>query len=249
MNFIKVDDVVDTSVPELFRTALPQLDKAGFFRMKEPDLIFLGGRPGSGKTLLGLQIAHELSLSGTVLVFSLEMTKEQLKLRLRKNVNFDPAVSQLFICDKGGIHIDEIVAMTTDFHEKREPISLVLVDYTQIVGAEGRTKAEEVGEVVAKLKELAKYLNVPVLALAQLNRDIEKREKEAAFVEPTMSDFADSASIEKFADCTLIIHRKVGGDGETVLYCPKFRHGESNQKITLRLNRKQLKFEETEGAW
>ena len=172
------------------------------------------------------------------------MTKEQLRSRLARDRRFNPDC-ELYIYSMPSISIDDLVDISTT-HNARSPLGLIVVDYTQIVQTQGRTKAEEVGEVVTKLKELALNLGIPILSLAQLNRNIEARQVGIEFCEPQMADFADSASIEKWADCCLILHRVPKSDGIIKVCCVKNRHG-AKTAFNLKLNRGNLRFEDSEG--
>lgn len=234
--FKDLDNIQVPKDSKTLNSGLPEFDV--YLRQGCPDLIFLGGRPGSGKTLLAAQAAFSIAQDTNVLFFSLEMTKEQLKGRLARGRTF--SAPNLLICDQPGLYAEEIYEAILD--QEVAP-GLVIVDYAQIVQGEGRSKSEEVGLVVRKLKAAAKQVGCPILLLAQLSREIEKRSTANEFAEPQMSDFADSAEIEKFGDACLMLHHVPKSDGVTRVYCTKNRHGDS-QNFDLRLNRKTLKFEE-----
>lgn len=238
----KLDAIDALSEPEIFETELHGLNVGGYLRQASADLMFLGGRPGNGKTLLALQIAYTISKYSTALFFSLEMTKEQLKARLSKDRAFSSRNSELYIYSAPAISIERLVDVATEQHAIT-PLGIIVIDYIQIIQTQGRTKAEEVGAAVMRLKELALTLGVPILCLAQLNRNIEARSSVSEFAQPQMSDFADSAEIEKFADCCLMLHRIPKADDVTKVYCTKNRHGRKHD-FCLRLNRTSLRFED-----
>jgi len=240
----RLSDIAELKEPEIFETELHGMNVGGYLRQGSSDIVFLGGRPGNGKTMLALQLAYAISQYSSVLFFSLEMTKEQLRSRLSRDRQFNPDC-ELYIYSQPSITIEKLIEVSSD-HHSRNPLGLIVVDYTQIVQTIGRTKAEEVGEVVTGLKTLALELGIPILSLAQLNRNIEARQVGVEFCEPQMSDLADSASIEKWADCCLILHRVPKSDGIIKVVCVKNRHG-SKTAFNLKLNRGNLRFEDSEG--
>lgn len=236
----RLSDISSLADPEIFETSIHGLNAGRFLRQCSGDLVFLGGRPGSGKTLLALQLAYEISKYASVLFFSLEMSAEQLKYRLSKDRAFNPKDAELYVYSVPAMTISQMVELMYEQH-KTTPLDFVVLDYTQIVQVMGRSKAEEVDTVVTRLKQAALELNIPILALAQLNRNIEAREGASDFVEPVMSDFADSSSIEKWADCAIIIHRVPKSEGLIRLHIVKNRHG-AKTVFTLQLNRGILRF-------
>ena len=242
----RLSDISALAEYETFETHLHGFNVGGYLRQCSGDLVFLGGRPGSGKTLLALQVAYEISKYATVLFFSLEMIAEQLKYRLSKDRSFSSKDSELYVYSVPAMTINQMIELMYEQH-KTTPLNFVVLDYTQIVQVAGRSKAEEVDTVVTQLKQAALELNVPILAVAQLNRNIETREGNSEYVEPVMSDFADSSSIEKWADCCLIIHRVPKSEGVVKAHCVKNRHGNKNI-FTLKLDRTKLRFiDHTEG--
>lgn len=112
--------------------------------------------------------------------------------------------------DEGGVSIGQIQARARRLHQ-RHKLALIVVDYLQLVRGIGRTenRAVEVGEVSRGLKALAKELNIPVVVLAQLNRDCERDGRP-----PRMSDLRESGSIEADADIVILLHTK-GDEGDT----------------------------------
>jgi len=194
------------------------------------DLIIIAGRPSMGKTALALNIARNASLETEkpAAVFSLEMSKEQLSLRmLSSEAGVDSSrmrggfLSQsdlakinraagalydipLFIDDTPAISALEIRAKARRM-KMEKGLGLVAVDYLQLM--KGRASAErrdlEISEISRGLKALAKELHIPVIALSQLNRKVEERTNKR----PVLSDLRESGAIEQDADVILFIYR------------------------------------------
>jgi replicative DNA helicase len=187
--------------------------------LQAPDLVILAGRPGMGKTALATSIACSVAANKTpVLFFSLEMSGEQLGMRMLaektgmpssdllrgrfKPEDFDrvrdaTATLQdpLYIDESGGLSIAQLVTRARRLHRQRG-IGLIVVDYLQLLQGTTRrsteTRVQEITEITASLKTLAKELCVPVLALSQLSRAVETRDNKR----PHLSDLRDSGSIE-----------------------------------------------------
>jgi replicative DNA helicase len=192
-------------------------------------------------------------------MYSIEMAAKQISTRMicveagkpirklaeRANLPAIKAAQHQFrklnfsIDDTNAIDVNILVARTLDYH-RRNPLALVLVDYIQIIKvAGGRSKAEEVNLVCEKLKGLANTINCPVLAVAQMNRQFDSRVTEDPSARPVMSDLADSAGIEKWADMIACLHRP---DPDRVrVFVLKNRHGES-QDFDLKFSGEQTKF-------
>ncbi len=194
------------------------------------DLIIVAGRPSMGKTALCLNIAHHVAVEKRIPVafFSLEMSKEQLGFRLLSqetkipsNVlrngliarNQWPLITEaagnlsegkLFIDDTPAMSILEIRSKARRL-KAQEDIQLIIVDYLQLVrGIDDRDSRErEISEISRFLKNLARELNIPVIALSQLNRAVEQR----ANKRPQLSDLRESGAIEQDADVILFIYR------------------------------------------
>lgn len=212
-------------------TGFPALDNM-LSGLHPSDLIILAARPSVGKTSLALDIARNTAVKhGTpVGIFSLEMSSEQLvdrmlsaesyvdswKLRtgaVKAEDDFAKIRDALETLSKAPIYIDDkpgnnILAMRAVARRlKRERgIGLIIVDYLQLmtpVGAKSSdSMVQQVTEISRSLKSLARELEVPVLALSQLSRDVEKRGGK-----PRLSDLRDSGSIEQDADVVMFIHR------------------------------------------
>jgi len=198
--------------------------------LQNSDLIILAARPGMGKTALALNIARNAALGSDipVAIFSLEMSKEQLSMRMlssearldsiRLRGGFISQDDWLQITEAAGslsnapIFIDDspvLSAMEIRAKARRlkldKGIGLIIIDYIQLM--QGRRSAErrelEISEISRSLKALAKELNIPVLALSQLNRMLEQRSDKR----PQLSDLRESGALEQDADVVSFIYR------------------------------------------
>ena len=210
-------------------TGFTKIDEltAGF---QQSDLIILAGRPGMGKTALALNIAKHAAVDTNVPValFSLEMSKEQLSMRmLSSEAQIDSSkmrrgfISQndwMKITDAAGvlseapIFIDEspnITALEIRAKSRRlkmdKNIGLIIVDYVQLMKGAAHTERREleISDISRSLKALAKELSLPVVALSQLNRELEKRSDKR----PQLSDLRESGALEQDADVVAFIYR------------------------------------------
>ena len=209
------------------------------------DMVLVGARPGVGKTSFTMNIATQAArtLGKTVCVFSLEMSAEQLVLRMMSseakvnNMLFRSgklqeddwkkvalAVNTLSECD---VLIDDTAGMSVTMMKSRlrrvKNLGLVVIDYLQLMQEETRTdnRAQAVGEISRGIKLMAKEFGVPVLTCAQLNRAVEAR-KEGV---PQLSDLRDSGSIEQDADSVMFLHRSEGEQQKVQVVIAKNRHG------------------------
>lgn len=197
--------------------------------LNKSDLIILAARPGVGKTAFALNIAENVAKSSkkAVVIFSLEMSAEQLALRMLStealvdsmkmrngDISSDEwmrlagAVSSLyelpiFIDDNAGITVGEMKAKL----RKVKNLGLVVVDYLQLMsgGKSGESRVNVVSDITRGLKIMAKDLNVPLVVLSQLSRDVEKRKGEGGT--PVLSDLRESGSIEQDADIVIFLHQ------------------------------------------
>jgi replicative DNA helicase len=211
------------------------------------DLVILAGRPSMGKSALATNIAFSAAKAyawepqpdgskktvsgGVVAFFSLEMSAEQLAMRLLAEVSGVPSdklrkgeidqndfarvrdaaleiqESPLYIDDTGGLSIAKLVARCRRL-KRTVGLDLVVVDYLQlVVGSDlsaNANRVQEVSQITQSLKALAKELSVPVLALAQLSRQVENREDK----KPQLSDLRESGSIEQDADAVMFVYRE-----------------------------------------
>lgn len=228
-------------------TGLADLDNilAGFGKS---NLLILAARPGMGKTALSLNIAQHIAVNEKkkVGVFSLEMSKEELVDRLLvsqadidawrlKTGRLDQqdfmklsdamgvlADADIFIDDKPGMTVFEMRTKARRL-AMEHGIDFLVVDYLQL--AHGRTRdnrVQEVAEISQGLKNIARELRIPVLALSQLSRAIESRGEKT----PQLSDLRESGSIEQDADAVMFLYRKDDDIRESVnLKIAKHRHG------------------------
>ena len=250
-------------------TGFTSLDKilGGLY---QTDLIVIAARPSQGKTSLALNIARNaLELNKKVAFFSLEMSVEtlvhrflaretELNSELIRAREFTEA-QDLTVTDATGVlaelplFIDDTFQLRiTDLKGKarrlvrEKGIDLIILDYLQLMGDEGKeNRNQEISHITKSLKILAKELNVPILALSQLSRDIEKR----LIKEPQLSDLRDSGSIEQDADVVMFLQKQTNTEkplalGEDVdVFIKKHRNGALGT-ITLCFLPQYSKFEE-----
>ncbi len=208
--------------------------------LRPGDLMIIAGRPSMGKTTLAVNMAEYAAVHpgtrASVAIFSMEMPSEQVITRMLASVGGVPlnnlrsgrisdddwvritsATSQL---SEAKIFVDEAPALNpTELRArarrvKREHgLNLVVIDYLQLMNVPGtqENRATEIAEISRGLKALAKELQVPVIALSQLNRAVEQREHK----KPVMSDLRESGSLEQDADLILLIYREEVYDRNT----------------------------------
>ncbi|RLI50965.1 MAG: replicative DNA helicase [Candidatus Thorarchaeota archaeon] len=198
--------------------------------LQPADLIIVAGRPSMGKTAFALNIAANAAIKHRipVAVFSLEMSKEQVAIRMlcaeakvdtqkfRSGFLADHdwqllteaatllSEAPVFIDDTPAISILELRAKARRLKSEHN-IGLVIVDYLQLMKGKGRAerREQEISEISRSLKALAKELNVPVVALSQLNRRVEEREDKR----PRLADLRESGAIEQDADLIVFLYR------------------------------------------
>ena len=210
-------------------TGLPALDRA-LGGLAPSDLVIVAGRPAMGKTALAANIAFSLASSGRrVAFFSLEMSAKQLaarlisaaaevsgsealrgelstaEMRLLVEAVRDLEDAPLFISDSSMTSTADVAAQTRRLRSSAG-LDAVFVDYLQLMsaGRESRNRVEEVGEITRSLKALARELEVPVVALSQLSRNVEQRENKR----PNLADLRESGSIEQDADVVMFVFRE-----------------------------------------
>jgi replicative DNA helicase len=200
--------------------------------LQRADLLVLAARPSMGKTALALNLAHNIAINSDVLMFSLEMSKEQLvdrMLAMESGVNawnlrtgnltdsdFEKIGQAMGVLSEARIYIDDTPGITvSDLRTKarreahQRPINLVVVDYLQLMSGGSRfgndfNRVQEISEISRGLKGVARELNVPVLALSQLSRSVESRSPQI----PQLADLRESGSIEQDADVVAFIYRE-----------------------------------------
>lgn len=233
--------------------------------MQDSNLIILAARPGMGKTALSLNIAQYASVISKVPVgyFSLEMSKEELSDRLLvsqadidawrlKTGKLTPtdfeklseamgvlAEAPLFIDDTPGISVLEMRTKARRLKSEHN-LGLVVVDYLQLVkGRSLDNRVQEVAEISQGLKNLARELKIPVLALSQLSRAIEHRGSGSS---PQLADLRESGSIEQDADVVMFLYREDAEDLSNIkLNIAKHRNGPL-RTIDLRFKGERVRF-------
>jgi replicative DNA helicase len=199
--------------------------------MKPHNLIVIAGRPGMGKSAAGITIADNVAAAGKrVAFFSLEMSRDELTMRrwakktgisprqidTKTEENKGKAISkfqevygdletdQLYIDDTPALTVNQIRVGARKLAAEAGGIDLVVVDYLQLIrGERFENRQQEIASIARALKNLAKELNVPMLALSQLNRQVESRENKR----PGLADLRESGEIEQAADVILFLYR------------------------------------------
>jgi replicative DNA helicase len=233
-SFDRLDDLhKDRQKVRGIPTGFKDLDEklAGFQRS---DLIVLAARPSMGKTALALNFAHNIAIQAQqpVLIFSLEMSKEQLVDRLLSmesgvdawalrtgnltDADFEKIGHAMGTLSEAQIYIDDSPSITiSDLRTKarreahQHELGLIIVDYLQLMSGGSRfggdfNRVQEISEISRGLKGVARELNVPVLALSQLSRSVESRSPQI----PQLADLRESGSIEQDADVVAFIYRE-----------------------------------------
>ncbi len=212
-------------------TGLTDLDALFGNGMEPGSLVIVGGRPSSGKTTLALNIAERVAGEGrATLVFSMEMSEEELTLKLAASAgrldherirtgaladdeyprltNTLERVAQLpiYIDPRSALSIDQLRTRARSVARKKHGLGIILVDYLQLMAVDDRSenRATALGDITRGLKALAKELRVPVVCLSQLNRKLEERLDKR----PILSDLRESGAIEQDADAIVFVHRE-----------------------------------------
>ncbi len=200
--------------------------------LQNSDLIIVAGRPAMGKTTFAMNIAEHISIhSGkSVMVFSMEMPANQLLMRSFASIggidatrlrtgalddrdwdNLSVATNilknncKMYIDDSAGLSPSEVRSRTRRIQREHGDVGLVVIDYLQLMSVPGLSdnRTLEISEISRSLKALAKEMNIPVIALSQLNRSLEQR----ADRRPVMSDLRESGAIEQDADIIMFVYR------------------------------------------
>lgn len=202
--------------------------------LQRSDLFILAARPSMGKTAFVLNLAHKVATLAkeTVLVFSLEMSKEQLVDRLLAmesgvdawalrtgkltDSDFESLAEAMGTLSEAKIYIDDTPGITvSDLRTKArreahtQDLGLIIVDYLQLMSGGGKyasdgNRVQEISEISRGLKGIARELNVPLIALSQLSRSVESRQPKI----PQLSDLRESGSIEQDADVVAFLYRE-----------------------------------------
>ena len=221
---------------------------------QKSDLSIIAGRPAMGKTSFAINIAQYAAVhdNRTVVVFSLEMSCQQLVFRMlcteasvesqriKEGLIGDPELSRLmevmgpmskaklFIDDSGGITVPEIRSKCRRL-KARMGLDMIVIDYMQLMQSAGGRKSDnrmaEISDITRQLKLLARELNIPILLLSQLNRGPEQRTDHT----PMISDLRESGSIEQDADMVILLYRPAvydeTQDNTSQVIIAKHRHG------------------------
>lgn len=223
--------------------------------LQPADLVVVGGRPSMGKTAFAMNIANRAAVNHQVTVFSLEMPEEALHERSLsmigdidykyiRNGEIAKTEEGCALLNKAtktinrlNLYIDDTPALTAfqiraraRNQKRRHGLDLIVIDYLQLMSSASRSenKAQEIGETTRLLKALAKELNVPIILLSQLNRELEKRPNKR----PIMADLRESGAIEQDADLIIFPYRdEVYNDdspdkGTAEIIFAKFRNGQ-----------------------
>jgi len=198
--------------------------------LQPADMVIIAGRPSMGKTTLAMNIAENAGMKGSkVGVFSLEMPTDALTMRMFSSLGridqhklrtgqldeedwprLTKAVSILnnipiYIDDTPSISVSEFRARARRLH-KEHGLDLIVIDYLQLMRATGKlvnNRTDEISEISRSIKAVAKELNIPIIALSQLNRSLEQRPNKR----PVMSDLRESGAIEQDADLIMFVYR------------------------------------------
>jgi len=225
--------------------------------MQRGDLIIVAGRPSMGKTAFSMNLAQNASIrsdeTGVVAVFSLEMSAQQIAMRMLacearvdmkhlRNGRFSSedwrklahasgtlAESAIFVDDTPAISVLELRSKCRRLKREAKRLDLVVIDYVQLMSGRAgvERREQEISEITRSLKGLAKELDVPVIALSQLNRSLESR----ADKRPMMSDLRESGAIEQDADVIMFVyrdevyHKKPENEGIAEIIIGKQRNG------------------------
>jgi replicative DNA helicase len=197
------------------------------------DLIIVAGRPSMGKTALALNFAQYIAVDSglPVAIFSMEMSSTQLAQRMLGSIarvdqhkmrtgrlndkewsDLSDAMGKLhetpmYIDETGAMNALEVRARARRLKRQYSKLGLIVIDYLQLMSAstQGENRATEISEISRSLKAMSKELDVPVIALSQLNRAVDQRPDRR----PVMSDLRESGAIEQDADVILFIYREV----------------------------------------
>lgn len=231
--------------------------------LQPSDLIIVAGRPSMGKTSLALNFVEHIAIVKKLpaLVFSMEMSKMQLTARIVSSMarveahalkrgalqpqEWDRINGLLMKISDAPLHIDETPGLSHSevrsrarrMHRKYGGIGVIVIDYLQLMRMEGNeNRATQLGDVTRSLKAMAKELNCPVIALAQLNRELESREDNR----PRMADLRESGAIEQDADLIIAIYRdevyyqdEIGNKGIAEILTLKQRNGPIGRDLLL----------------
>ena len=257
---------------DILPSGFPGLDRKYVLKRGRGELVIIGARPGIGKSGLGFQIATNIAKWGKAHIFSLEMDHESVVARQIAAIMGRPidyvqsggttneevirVKSELskFNCvidDRAGLNVYQICDAAR-MQNKKSKTDIIIVDYLQIVSVDKSdySRAVALGRVSSELKNLAKELRIPVIALSQLNRASEVRDAKTGQTKnelPSMSQLKESGNLEQDADVVLLIHRPKDIQTSVKVIVDKNRNGPTGE-VNMRFAPAQCKFiDEEEG--
>ncbi|KVR92143.1 replicative DNA helicase [Burkholderia vietnamiensis] len=264
-----------TGGERVISTGYDDLDRALNGGLRPGWSIILAARPGMGKTSLALNIAAHAAVDHGVLFLSMEMPESELidrniaslgRVPLDRVMNapddnefWDRVTAATLKMRDMNLHIDDQASLRLlDVRSKarmvkrKSGLDVLIVDYLQLMQGEGSNRNAEIEGISRGLKALAKELDIAVIALAQLNRQVEQRANRT----PMLSDLRDSGSIEQDADAVLFIHREEVANpdaseqwrGFAQIRVAKFRHGRTGD-VPMTYSGEFVRFENHSGAW
>jgi len=209
-------------------TGLTDLDEYIEGGLRPGSLVVVGGRPGHGKTAIGLSIGLHMAVNCSVALMSMEMPHRDVRdrmtamlgnvslssvIRPKRGLDWERVIEgaqaaqslNFYVTDQAGLNINQVKAKARNL-KRLHGLNVLIVDYIGLMAGldSKQSRAYQIEEITKGMKALAKELDIVVLALAQLNRQIEQRVKR----NPMLSDFRDSGSIEQDADIVLGLHRE-----------------------------------------
>ncbi len=235
-------------------------------------LVIVAARPSVGKSVFACNVADHVATSGrSVLLHTMEMSGKEIGMRIlaarsgvsmqamragtKQNHHWDAMHqarhklqgSKLVIDDRPGISVNQVRAKAKRIR-RQHGLDLIVIDYLGLMTGKGDNRVQEMGSISRGLKSLAKEMNVPIIALAQLNRSVEARQDKR----PLMSDLRDSGEIEQDADIVIMLHREElystnpEFEGLAELLIRKNRNGPLGE-ITLRFEKEISKLSDYRG--
>lgn len=229
----RFSDKINGKVAKGIQTGFDSLD-ARLGGLVRGNMIVVGARPAMGKTTFAMNIAENVSYGGgKVLVFSMEMSNDEIADRMIANASNIPMNilrnpeytedsfglgeqqklelglkkvktidNRLIIIDRPAMHVDHVRNIARKFN-RGQKLDLIVIDYLQLMRATAKTRFDEISEVSRSIKAMAKQLDVPVIVLSQLSREVEKRSDSR----PVNSDLRESGQIEQDADIIMFLYR------------------------------------------
>ncbi len=243
------------------KSGIGNLDEK-LYGLRDGQLIIIAGRPGMGKSTLALQIAKNIK-HGPVF-FSLEMDKDELYLKMLSNQSqvdsnkieqkkmSDEEMKRVMLahelyCSYDMVMIDKIFTLSAIRNKirllvKSNKCDIVFIDYLQLMaGGTGDTKDQKIGSITRTLKLLAKELDIPIVLLSQLSRDLERNNRQ-----PVLSDLRESGNIEQDADVVIFAHEK---DEKCLLIIAKNRKGRTGSIESVVFEKEFSRFRDAEQTF